>query len=173
MSKLSQKSNPTSMLVSFTGFLCILLFHHVKHVLSIKSDPSRELGQIFELDLYVNDINDGWQSTGFPYYLQTNATSYTNVAGISFIQPSDLMNTSYDLPRNVGKTINQLRKQNIIVQLLVGGEISTGWPELQSNPTLAANKAIELMKNYDIGIEIDNEYGGDINGTIESKTNFS
>merc|ERR1712164_92632 len=60
--------------------------------------PSSFDGPIFELDLFVNDPHKGWQPTGFPKYLQHSAANYTNVAGISFIQPADLMNDSYDLP---------------------------------------------------------------------------
>ena len=117
--------------------------------------------------MYVNDITDGWQPTGFPPYLQTNATTFTNVAGLSFIQPSDLMNSSYDLPLNLSNTVRSLRKQGILVQLLIGGELSSGWSALEANPTPAANKAVELMIKHDIGIEIDNEDGGDSSGVIK------
>mmetsp|Transcript_48299 Transcript_48299/g.59397 ORF Transcript_48299/g.59397 Transcript_48299/m.59397 type:complete len:286 (+) Transcript_48299:40-897(+) len=123
-------------------------------------------GPIFELDLFVNDPNSGWQSSGFPSYLQTSASKYTNVAGISFIQPSDLMNTSYDLPYNVGNAVKSLVSQGVTVQILIGGEISTGWPELESNPTQAANKALEIMHKYGCGMEIDNEAGGNAQGVI-------
>lgn len=123
-------------------------------------------GPIFELDLFINDPSAGYQPSGWPQYLQTNASQYCNVAGISFIQPSDLMNTSYDLPPQVATAVKSLRSQGVTVQILVGGEISTGWPQLQKNPTQAANKAIEIMKKYDCGIEIDNEAGGDSSGTI-------
>ena len=123
-------------------------------------------GPIFELDLFVNDLNAGWQPTGFPQYLQTSASNYTNVAGISFIQPSDLLNSTYDLPYQVGSAIKSLTSQGITVQILIGGEISTGWPDLANNPTKAANKAIEIMTKYNCGMEIDNENGSNPDGTI-------
>eukprot|EP00486_Rosalina_sp_Unknown_P004952 CAMPEP_0201567722 /NCGR_PEP_ID=MMETSP0190_2-20130828/8349_1 /ASSEMBLY_ACC=CAM_ASM_000263 /TAXON_ID=37353 /ORGANISM="Rosalina sp." /LENGTH=283 /DNA_ID=CAMNT_0047988045 /DNA_START=37 /DNA_END=888 /DNA_ORIENTATION=+ len=125
-------------------------------------------GPIFELDLFINDPSSGYQPTGWPQYLQTNATKYMNVAGISFIQPSDLMNPSYDLPTEVATAVKSLRAQGVTVQLLVGGEISSGWPQLESNPTTAANTAIALMKKYDCGIEIDNESGGDTSAFIKA-----
>merc|ERR1719229_83780 len=104
-------------------------------------------------------MNAGYQPSGWPDYLQKAAANYTNVAGISFIQPSDLMNSAFDLPSNVATVVQSLRAQNVTVQLLIGGEISNGWNQLQSNPTQAANKAIEIMKKYDCGMEIDNESG--------------
>lgn len=122
---------------------------------------------IFQLDLFMNDPADGWQATGFPDYLLTDAAKYMNVAGISFIQPSDLMNDAYDLPAEVGNAVNILRGQGVQVQLLVGGQISSGWNALQGNPQKASSNAIKLMKKYDCGIQVDNESGGDSAGTIE------
>lgn len=121
---------------------------------------------VFELDLFMNDPADGWQPDGFPEYLQRDAARYLNVAGISFVQPSDLMNDTYDLPGEVGSAIRSLRAQGVAVQLLVGGEISTGWPDLASNPERAAAKAVALMAKYDCGIEIDDEAGGDAAGVV-------
>ena len=125
-------------------------------------------GPIFELDLFINDPSAGYQPTGWPQYLQTDAAKYMNVAGISFIQPSDLLNPSYDLPAQVAAAVKSLRSQGVTVQLLIGGEISNGWPQLISNPIKAANKSIELMKKYDCGIEIDNEAGGDSSAFIKA-----
>jgi len=122
---------------------------------------------IFELDLFVNDPGKGWQADGFPAYMQTNAAKYMNVAGISFIQPSDLMNDAYDLPKQVGNAVQVLRKQGVAVQILVGGQISAGWNQLQASPAKAAANAIALMKKYDCGIEVDNEAGGDSAGLIK------
>jgi len=122
---------------------------------------------IFELDLFVNDPVDGWQADGFPEYLQHSAAKYMNVAGISFIQPSDLMNDAYDLPGEVANAVQVLRKQGVAVQLLVGGQISSGWGQLQGNPEKAAANAIALMKKYDCGIEVDNEGGGDSSGLVK------
>lgn len=68
----------------------------------------------------MNDPNNGWQATGFPPYLLQDAAKYMNVAGISFIQPADLVNDSYDLPPEVGNAVQVLRKQGVEVQLLVG-----------------------------------------------------
>jgi len=90
-----------------------------------------------------------------------------NVAGISFIQPNDLMDSSYDLPEKVANAVQVLRKQGVAVQLLVGGQISSGWNQLQANPEKAAANAIALMKKYDCGIEVDNEAGGDAAGLIK------
>jgi len=129
--------------------------------------PSGFKGPIFELDLFVNDPKSGWQPSGWPEYLQTSAANYTNVAGISFIQPADLMNDSYDLPTQVGNAVRMLRKQGIAVQLLVGGEISQGWGDLSANPEKAAANALVLMKKYDCGIEVDCEGGGDAAGIIK------
>lgn len=122
---------------------------------------------IFELDLFINDPNKGYQATGFPDYLLKDAAKYMNVAGISFIQPSDLMNDAYDLPAKVGNAVTILRGQGVAVQLLVGGQISSGWDALQGNPQKASGKAIELMKKYDCGIQVDNEAGGNSAGLIE------
>ena len=125
-------------------------------------------GPIFELDLFVNDPAKGWQPSGWPAYLQHSAANYTNVAGISFIQPADLMNQSYELPSEVAAAVTSLRKQGVAVQLLVGGEISKGWSELSTNPEQAAAKAIALMKKYDCGIEVDCEGGGaSISGLVK------
>jgi len=124
-------------------------------------------GPIFQLDLFINDPAAGYQPTGWPTYLASNASQYTNVAGISFIQPSDLMNANYDLPQQVGAAVMSLRKQGVAVQLLVGGEISTGWSQLKSNPSAAANKAISLMNKYNCGLEIDDEEGGNSDGLIK------
>jgi len=123
-------------------------------------------GGIFQLDLFINDPAAGYQPSGWPTYLATNASQYTNVAGISFIQPSDLMNSNYDLPQPVGAAVHSLRKQGVAVQLLVGGEISNGWSQLKSNPAAAARTAIALMKKYDCGLEIDDEEGGNSAGLI-------
>ena len=150
--------NPTSHIIFPTIFLTLIFF---------STDVSSHAGQIFQLDMFVNDVITGWQATGFPPYLQTNASTFTNVAGLSFIQPSDLMNVSYQLPVNLSNTISSLRAQDIVVQLLIGGQISRGWAALQANPTQAATKAIELMIQHDIGIEIDNEEGGDSSGIIK------
>ena len=109
----------------------------------------------------MNDPKDGWQETGFPPYLQHDAAKYMNVAGISFIQPADLMNDAYDLPPQVANAVKILRSQGVQVQLLIGGQVSRGWDELQANPQKASSKAIELMKKYDCGMQIDNEAGGD------------
>lgn len=119
------------------------------------------------MDLFINDPNNGWQPTGWPDYLQHSAANYTNVAGISFIQPADLMNDAYDLPAEVAAAVATLRKQGVIAQLLVGGEVSHGWPSLIANPQKAAAKAIELMKKHDCGIEIDCEAGGDSAGLVK------
>jgi len=115
----------------------------------------------------MNDPNDGFQETGFPPYLLTDAAKYMNVAGISFIQPADLVNDAYDLPEKVGNAVQILRSQGVQVQLLVGGQVSHGWSNLQANPQQAANNAIKLMKKYDCGIQVDNEAGGDSDGTIK------
>jgi hypothetical protein len=122
---------------------------------------------IFQVDLFMNDPNDGWQATGFPPYLLHDAAKYMNVAGISFIQPEDLVNDSYDLPQEVGTAVQVLRGQGVEVQLLVGGQISRGWSDLQANPGQAASNAIRLMHKYSCGIQVDNEAGGDSAGTIE------
>merc|ERR1719230_283105 len=90
-----------------------------------------------------------------------------NVAGISFIQPADLVNAAYDLPAKVGNAVKILRSQGVQVQLLVGGQVSRGWGDLQANPQQAATNAIKLMKKYDCGIQVDNEAGGDSKGTID------
>jgi len=124
-------------------------------------------GPIFQLDLFINDPAAGYQPTGWPTYMASNASKYTNVAGISFIQPSDLMNPYYDLPTPVAATVNSLRKQGVTVQLLVGGEISTGWSQLKSYPNVAAKNAISLMTKYDCGLEIDDEEGGNTAGLIQ------
>lgn len=47
------------------------------------------------------------------------------------------------------------------MQLLVGGEVSQGWSDLQANPEKAAAKAVSLMTKYQCGIEVDDEAGGD------------
>lgn len=122
---------------------------------------------LFVLDLFVNDPGKGWQPTGFPEYLQKSAANYTNMAGISFIQPNDLMDASYDLPTQVGNAVRLLRKQGVGVQLLVGGEIANGWGQLEANPTQAATNAIQLMQKYDCGIEVDNEAGGAAAGVVK------
>lgn len=122
---------------------------------------------IFEVDLFMNDPKSGWQPDGFPKYLETDAAKYMNVAGISFIQPADLMNDAYDLPPQVANAVKILRSQDVQVQLLIGGQVSRGWGDLESNPQKAAAKAIELMKKHDCGMQIDNEAGGDANGVIE------
>jgi len=122
---------------------------------------------IFQLDLFINDPNKGWQPSGFPEYLQHSAANYTNCAGISFIQPADLMNTSYDLPSQVANAVRLLRQQGVAVQLLLGGELSRGWGQLEANPEQAAAKAVALMTRHDCGIEIDNEAGGDATGLIK------
>ena len=114
-------------------------------------------GSIFELDLFINDPNKGWQPSGWTDYLQHRAAEYTNVAGISFIQPADLMNDAYDLPTQVAAAVATLRSQGVAAQLLVGGEVSKGWSELTANPDKAAAKAVELMKKHDCGIELDCE----------------
>jgi hypothetical protein len=98
------------------------------------------------VDLLVNDPTKGFQEEGFPEYLQTSAAKYTNVAGVSFLQPSELMDANYDLPAKVGWVVQTLRKQGVAVQLLVGGEISRGWSELTANPKQAAKKAIEVRE---------------------------
>lgn len=131
------------------------------------SPPPSVKNSVFELDLFVNDPSKGWQADGFPQYLQESAAKYMNVAGISFIQPSNLMDNTYDLPDKVGNAVQVLRKQGVAVQLLVGGEISSGWNQLQANPEKAAANAIALMKKYDCGIEVDNESGGDSAGLIK------
>jgi len=115
----------------------------------------------------MNDPSKGWQPDGFPQYLQDDAAKYLNVAGISFIQPSDLMNDAYDLPEKVGNAVQHLRKQGVAVQLLVGGEVSSGWNSLQASPDKAAANAINLMKKYGCGIEVDDEAGGDTAGLIK------
>jgi len=115
----------------------------------------------------MNDPNKGWQADGFPEYAQTNAAKYMNVAGISFIQPSDLIDEAYDLPPQVANATHILRKQGIAVQLLVGGQISSGWEQLQANPQKAADNAVALMKKYGCGIEVDNEAGGDSAGLVK------
>lgn len=122
---------------------------------------------LFELDLFVNDPASGWQADGFPEYLQTNAKKYTNVAGISFIQPKDLMDSSYELPAEVASAVSVLRAQGVHVQLLVGGEISAGWSQLEADPATAASNAVRLMKKHDCGIEVDNEAGGDASGIVK------
>lgn len=124
-------------------------------------------GPVFELDLFINDPAKGYQPTGFPDYLQHSAKNYTNVAGVSFVQPADLMNDAYDLPAEVAAAVKTLRAQGVAVQLLVGGEISQGWPDLQANPAKAANNAIRLMKAHDVGLEVDNEAGGNADGVIQ------
>lgn len=115
----------------------------------------------------MNDPAKGWQPTGWPEYLQHSAANYTNVAGISFIQPKDLMNDSYDLPAEVASAVRSLRTQGVAVQLLVGGEVANGWNELEANPGQAANKALDLMHKYDCGIEVDCEAGGDGAGIVK------
>ena len=89
---------------------------------------------------------------------------------MSFIQPSDLLDTNYDLPANVSHAVQVLRTQGVTVQLLVGGELSHGWSQLASQPEAAAKKAIALMKKHDCGIEVDDEAGGDASGLVS--TNF-
>jgi hypothetical protein len=111
--------------------------------------------------------SQGWQPEGFPEYLQHSAANYTNVAGISFIQPEDLMDASYDLPTEVGNAVRMLRRQGVAVQLLVGGEVSQGWSQLQANPEKAAANAITLMKKYDCGIELDDEAGGNATALVK------
>lgn len=122
---------------------------------------------IFELDLFVNDPNKGWQADGFPEYLQHSASKYMNVAGISFIQPKDLMDSAYQLPSQVAAAVQSLRKQGVAVQLLVGGEVSAGWSDLEASPQEAAANAIALMKKHDCGIEVDNEAGGNASGIVK------
>lgn len=115
----------------------------------------------------MNDPDKGWQPDGFPPYLQHSAAKFCNVAGISFIQPADLMNDTYDLPVEVASAVRSLRHQGVVVQLLVGGQISRGWGQLEANPAKAAAKALELMMKYDCGIEVDNEEGGSSAGVIK------
>jgi hypothetical protein len=115
----------------------------------------------------MNDPNKGFQETGFPPYLLHDAAKYMNVAGISFIQPADLMNDAYDLPAEVANAVNVLRSQGVQVQLLVGGQVSKGWSDLQANPQKAATNAIKLMEKYGCGIQVDNEAGGDADATIQ------
>jgi len=146
------------MISSLSGRLCIALLVTI-------GDAAP--GAIFQLDLFINDLAGGYQPSGWPDYLAKNASGYTNVAGISFIQPSDLMNPGYDLPAPVAAAVTTLRKQGVIVQLLVGGEISTGWSQLKGNPNAAATKALYLMKKYDCGLEIDDEEGGGSDGLIK------
>jgi len=118
------------------------------------------------LDLFINDPAAGYQPSGWPSYLANNAAKYTNAAGISFIQPADLMNDTYDLPGQVADAVNSLRRQGVTVQLLLGGEVAYGWSDLKSNPSTAAGKAIQIMKQYDCGLEIDDEEGGNTAGLI-------
>lgn len=89
-----------------------------------------------------------------------------NVAGISFIQPADLVNDAYDLPTELANAVQVLRSQGVQVQLLIGGEYSKGWSDLQANPEKAATKANMLMRKYGVGIQVDNEAGGDVEGTV-------
>ena len=124
-------------------------------------------GPIFELDLFINDPVKGFQPTGWPQYLQTDAAKYMNVAGISFIQPADLMNDAYVLPSNVSAAVKSLRKQGVYVQLLVGGEVSHGWPQLSADPSKAAANALKLMHAHDVGIEVDDEAGGNTAGIVQ------
>jgi hypothetical protein len=131
------------------------------------SNASGFPGPIFEVDMLINDIDKGYEPEGFPEYLQKNASAYTNVAGVSFIQPSDLMNAKYDLPAKVGSAILSMRKQGVAVQLLVGGELSAGWSNLASNPETAAANAIALMHKYGCGIEVDDEAGGSGSGLVK------
>mmetsp|Transcript_117861 Transcript_117861/g.184173 ORF Transcript_117861/g.184173 Transcript_117861/m.184173 type:complete len:199 (-) Transcript_117861:1362-1958(-) len=72
------------------------------------SPPPSVKNSVFELDLFVNDPSKGWQADGFPQYLQESAAKYMNVAGISFIQPSNLMDNTYDLPDKVGNAVQVL-----------------------------------------------------------------
>jgi len=123
-------------------------------------------GPIFQLDLFINDPAAGYQPTGWTTYLANSASKYTNVAGISFIQPSDLMNSTYDLPGPVASAVSSLRRQGVTVQLLLGGQIAYGWSQLKSSPSVAAAKAIQLMKKHDCGLEIDDEEGGNTAGLI-------
>jgi hypothetical protein len=136
-------------------------------VVALANSMSGFPGAIFEVDILINDIDKGWEPEGFPEYLQNNASTYANVIGVSFIQPSDLLNTTYDLRPKVGAAIRLLRKQGVAVQLLVGGELSAGWSALASNPTKGAAKALELMKKYSLGIEVDDEAGGDPAGLVK------
>jgi len=124
------------------------------------------IGPVFQLDMFINDPAAGYQPSGWPEYLAKNASGYTNVAGISFIQPQDLMNSNYDLPSQVGAAVTSLRKQGITVQLLLGGEVANGWAQLKANPDAAATKALQIMKKYDCGLEVDDEEGGGTAGLI-------
>ena len=70
------------------------------------------------------------------------------------------MNATYDLLPEVQAVVTSLRRQDVAVQLLVGGEVSVGWSALLANPATAAAKALELMRKYGCGIEVDKEGGG-------------
>jgi hypothetical protein len=126
--------------------------------------PSPALPFVFEIDLLVYD--QGYQPEAYPDYIKNNPGDYMNVAGISFIQPSDLMNVNYDLDPQVATVVNELVSKKIIVQLLIGGETSTGWSDLASNPTTAITTAKKLMEKYKIGMEVDNESGSGAEGVI-------
>jgi len=136
-------------------------------ILAVLTIEVASIGPIFQLDMFINDPSAGYQPTGWTQYLANNASQYTNVAGISFIQPSDLMNSNYDLPGPVASAVNSLRRQGVTVQLLVGGQVSFGWSQLKSNPSAAAAKALQIMKKYDCGLEIDDEEGGNSDGLIK------
>ena len=70
------------------------------------------------------DPSAGYQPSGWPEYLQRRAANYTNVAGVSFIQPSDLMNKTFDLSPEVTAVVASLRKQGVTVQLVRTGLFS-------------------------------------------------
>jgi len=127
---------------------------------------STAIGPVFQLDMFINDPVGGYQPSGWTDYLQKNASGYTNVAGISFIQPRDLMNSNFDLPSQVAYAVSSLRKQGVTVQLLLGGQVAYGWAQLKANPDAAAAKALQLMKKYDCGLEVDDEEGGGSAGLI-------
>jgi len=127
--------------------------------------PGPTLPFVFEIDLLIYD--DGYEPAAYPDYIKNNPGDYMNVAGISFIQPSDLMNVNYDLNPQVATVVKELVSKKIIVQLLIGGEKSTGWPDLAKDPDTAISTAKKLMEKYKIGMEVDNESGSGAEGVIK------
>ena len=47
------------------------------------------------------------------------------------------MDSAYQLPSQVAAVVQSLRKQGVAVQLLVGGEVSAGWSDLEASPEKA------------------------------------